>query len=184
MRNLLRCMCVSALLGAMMTLAQAPAAKHVAVPTVPPRAEDVATVDGMIRAWYDIVSGPAGKHRDWGRDRTLYIPEIRFVIAGVEDGKPYSRVVDHQSFVDSSDEPLLKGFFEREIYRVTDRFGPIVHVWSTYESRDTENGPVTARGINSINLVWDGTRWWIANATWTEETKEAPIPARYLPPVK
>ena len=89
--------------------------------------------------------------------------------------------MDHQAFVDSSDSLVSEGFFEKEIHRVSQRFGPIAHVWSTYESRQTENGPIIARGINSIELFWDGKRWWIANAIWTDETKENPIPKEYLP---
>ncbi|MGZ4815450.1 MAG: hypothetical protein ACXVZV_08580 [Terriglobales bacterium] len=70
---------------------------------------------------------------------------------------------------------------EREIHRVTERFGNIAHVWSTYESRRTPDGPVIARGINSIELFWDGNRWWIANAIWDQETPTKAIPKEFLP---
>jgi hypothetical protein len=83
-------------------------------------------------------------------------------------------------FVDASDPLLRRGFFEKEIHRVTRQYGAIAHVWSTYESRATEDGPVLDRGINSIELHFDGTRWWIAGAQWFTETKEHPIPAEYL----
>jgi len=165
-------------------LAQEPAKpKHVEVATIEPRAADVSTIDGMIDAWYGVISGPAGKAREWSRDRTLYIKDLRFVDVGWDKaGKPAPRIVNHQEYVDASDPGMTeRGFFEKEIHRVTERFGPIAHVWSTYESRRTENGPIIARGINSIELFWDGTRWWIANAIWTDETKENPIPKEYLP---
>jgi hypothetical protein len=152
------------------------------VKTIAPRAEDVASIDGMIKAWYDIVSGPKGQPRDWARDRTLYIPDIRFVPVRVgKDGKIEPRISTHQQFVDDSGSLATEGFFETEIHRVTERFGPIAHVWSTYESRRTADGPVFMRGINSIELFWDGKRWWIANAIWTDETPENPIPKQYLP---
>ncbi len=170
-------------LGASAGTGQAPS-QHITVPTIAPRAEDVATIDGMIRAWYEVVTVPAGQPRQWSRDRTLYMPDLRFVSIGVKDGQPSVRTLDHQSYVDSSDPFLAKGFFEKEIHRVTERFGPIAHVWSTYESRLTENGPIIDRGINSIELFWDGKRWWIANAVWTDETKDNPIPPKYLPPQK
>ena len=143
-----------------------------------PRPEDVATIDGMIKAFYEVVSGPAGQPRDWARDRTLYIPDLRFVSIGA-DGKP--RIMTHQQFADGAKDLDKKGFFEKEIHRVSERYGSIAHVWSTYESRQTENGPVIERGINSIELFWDGKRWWIANAIWSDETKENPIPKEYLP---
>ena len=167
---------------ALLVASQALAQTHVEVPALAPRAEDVATIDGMIKAYYDVISGPAGKPREWGRDRTLYIKDLRFVAISVDKaGKINPRIVDHQAYVDSSDASLSKGFYEKEIHRVTERFGPIAHVWSTYESRQKEDGPITQRGINSIELFWDGTRWWIANAIWTDETPEMPIPKEYLP---
>lgn len=172
---------VSFSLAAAVAAAQAAKAR-VEVKTVAPRSEDVATIDGMLKAWYDIVSGPKGQPRDWARDRTLYIPDIRFVPVDVgKDGKIVPRISTHQQFVEASTGLEKEGFFEKEIHRVTERFGPIAHVWSTYESRRTENGPVIQRGINSIELFWDGKRWWIANAIWTDETPENPIPKEYLP---
>ena len=159
-----------------------PTPKHVEVATIEANPADVSTIDGMIEAWYDVISGPAGKPREWARDRTLYIKDLRFVDVGwSKDGTPNPRIVDHQAYVDSSDGMAQRGFFEKEIHRVSQRFGPIAHVWSTYESRQTENGPIIARGINSIELFWDGKRWWIANGIWTDETKENPIPKEYLP---
>jgi len=153
------------------------------VAAVAPRPDDVATIDGMIRAFYEVVSGPKGQPRDWARDRTLYIADVRFVPVDVEkDGRIQPRISTHQQFVDASDASLAgQGFFEKEIHRVTERFGPIAHAWSTYESRRTADGPVIMRGINSIELFWDGKRWWIANAIWTDETKDNPIPKEYLP---
>ena len=155
---------------------------HVPVATIPPRPEDVATIDGMVRAYYEVVSGPAGQPRDWARDRTLYIQDLRFVQVDVDkSGKLVPRITSHQEYADGADGLSKTGFFEKEIHRVTERFGPIAHVWSTYESRRTESGPVIMRGINSIELFWDGKRWWIANAIWTDETKDNPIPKEYLP---
>jgi hypothetical protein len=161
---------------------EALAQQHVEVPTLEPRTEDVSTIDGMVKAYYDVISGPAGKPREWGRDRTLYIRDLRFVAVDIDKtGQIHPRIVDHQTYVDTSQSFFAKGFFEKETHRVTERFGPIAHVWSTYESRQSESGPVIARGINSIELFWDGKRWWIANAIWTDETKENPIPKEYLP---
>ena len=142
-----------------------------------PRPEDVTTIDGIIKAFYDVVSGPAGTPRQWRRDSTLYIPRVRFVAMSVENGQPVAAVMDHAEFVDRYNKAFVdRGFFEREIHRLTKRFGNIVHVFSTYEYRATENGPVQGRGVNSIQLFWDGSRWWIASATWDDERPDNPIP--------
>lgn len=158
---------------------------HVEVPAIPVRREDVATLDGIVKAFYETITGPAGQPRQWGRDRNLYIPGIRFVSTDQRDGKPVVSVMDHQQYVDAVDAYFVReGFFEQEINRVVRTFGNITHVFSTYESRNKADGPVIERGINSIELFYDGTRWWIAAATWDNERPNNPIPKDLLPPAK
>jgi len=143
--------------------AQTPGRRHVDVPAVAPRAADVATVDGVVKAYYDVITGSAGQPRQWSRDRSLYIPDLRFVATGVGNQGPYARVMDHQAFVDGSDSSMVHdGFFEREVHRVTRSFGNIVQVFSTYEERRTADGAVQGRGINALQLFWDGKRWWVS----------------------
>jgi hypothetical protein len=156
---------------------------HVEVPTIAPRDEDVATIDDVIKAFYEVISGPAGQARQWSRDRTLYIPDVRFVAMSEDkSGKPRAQVVSHQQFVDESNAIIVKdGFYESEIHRVTEKFGHIAHVFSTYESRVKADGPVIARGINSIELFYDGKRWWIASNIWDDERPNNPLPGEYLP---
>jgi hypothetical protein len=149
-----------------------------AAQSLTPRPEDVGTIDGIINAFYDVISGPAGTPRQWQRDSTLYIPRVRFVAMDVNEGRPVATVMDHAEFVARYNDAFVdRGFFEREIHRVTKRFGNIAHVFSTYEYRATKKGPVLGRGVNSIQLFWDGTRWWIAGATWDDERPDNPIPA-------
>src|SRR5262245_4362562 len=120
--------------GALLTLGAQASSKpaHVAVTTAAPRPEDVSSIDGMIKAYYDVITGPAGQPRQWGRDRSLYIADLRFVAMGVgKDGKPVARIMSHQDFVDDNDARMTsRGFDEREIHRVTQRFGNIAHVFS------------------------------------------------------
>jgi hypothetical protein len=171
--------------------AQAPAAPATAppkveVPTIPARPEDVATVESIIRATYEAISGPAGP-RQWGRDRSLYLPNAVIVATGVRRGndgqiQPFSEVMDYQAYADRAAPAFLRdGFFEREIHHVTHRFGSIAHVLSTYETRKTADGPVVGRGVNSFQLYFDGTRWWIISLAWDSERPKNPIPAELLP---
>jgi len=81
-------------------------------------------------------------------------------------------------------EPAV-GFFEREAARRTDCFGNVCHVFSTYESRHAPSDAAPfQRGINSIQLLRDGNRWWIASVVWDAERPDNPIPAQYLPTAK
>ena len=158
------------------------AAPRLSAQTPAPRPEDVASVDGMIKAFYDVISGPAGAPRQWQRDSSLYIPGVRFVSMSVRQGRPVAQVSDHGQYIANTNDGMVRnGFFERELHRVTRRFGNITHVFSTYEFRATETGPVQGRGVNSIQLFWDGSRWWIANATWDGERPDNPIPPELLP---
>jgi hypothetical protein len=151
--------------------------------TSPVRAADVATIDGMMKAFYEVVSGPKAQPRGWGRDRTLYTPDLRFIsVSERRTGKLAALIMDHQTFAESSQPGLAKrGFYEKEIHRNVQQFGHIAHVFSTYESRETPDGPATARGINSIEMLFDGHRWWITFAEWDEERPGQTLPKEFLP---
>ncbi len=148
------------------------------------RPADVASVDAIVAALYDVISGPAGQQRDWDRMRSLFIPGARLIPTGPrpEGGVGY-RVLDLEGWIAGAEGWLMtNGFFEREIARKADRYGNIVHLFSTYDSRYKAEDPAPfARGINSIQLVFDGTRWWVVTVFWQGESADHPIPAEYLP---
>jgi hypothetical protein len=153
----------------------------VPVPDVEPLSADVESIDGIVTAFYEVISGPKGEPRQWGRDATLYLPNVHFTPTSVEGGKPSARIMPKQEFVDRADRFLVEsGFVEEEIHRVTRTFGHIADVASTYRWR-TEDGR-SGRGINFIHLFHDGDRWWITHATWDSERDDNPIPGEFLPP--
>jgi hypothetical protein len=157
-----------------------------ATPPAPPRAapEDVASVDAILEAVYDVISGPAGERRDWDRFRSLFVPGARLMPTGGSAGQGYRHAVWTPSEYAAQAGAILErdGFFETEIHRVEERYGPVVHAFSTYESRRTEaDAEPFARGINSFQLFFDGMRWWVMSIFWYGETEETPIPERYLP---
>src|SRR5690348_8749407 len=135
-------------------------------PTAAPAADpkDVASVDAIIAALYDVISGPAGKARDWDRFRSLFVPGARLIPTGTgPDHRSHLRVITPDEYA-TQVGPRLEtgGFFEHEIARTTDSFGDMTHVFSTYESRrHVDDAQPFARGINSIQLFNDGTRWYV-----------------------
>jgi len=144
---------------------------------------DVGSLDAIIAALYDVISGPAGQQRNWDRMRSLFIPGARLIPSSPSpDGKVAPRVLDVDGYIGRAGPTLEKnGFFEREISRKTDTFGTITHAFSTYESRRTkDDAKPFARGINSIQLVNDGTRWWIVTVFWDSERPNNPLPEKYL----
>ncbi len=142
---------------------------------------DVSTIDGIIKAFYETISGGKGVPRQWSRDKTLYMPDMRFVGLSEQDGKVRASVMNHMQYVNGTNEYFVaEGFTEREINRIVRRFGNIAHVFSVYEF-STANGREKGRGVSSIELYWDGARWWISAAAWDEERPNNPIPKEFLP---
>lgn len=150
--------------------------------TAAARPADVARRDAIVAALYDSISGPAGD-RDWDRFRSLFIPEAQLIASfKKKDGTLGYKAMTVQGYIDGSGKYFKEhAFYERETSRKTETFGSITHIFSTYESRDTADGKPFERGINSIQLLNDGTRWWIVDVYWTGETPENPIPEQYLP---
>jgi hypothetical protein len=149
--------------------------------------DDVSSIDAIISATYDVISGPAGQPRDWGRERSLFLPGARLIPtsaragASAPAGKLEPQVYDVDGFIERSRGLLENGFYEKEIARRTERFGSIAHVWSTYESRHRADDPEPfMRGINSFQLFFDGERWWVVSIYWQQESPAAPIPDSYL----
>ena len=170
------------------TTAHAQASTPAPVPAATPTANpaDVASVDAIVAALYAVISGPAGQARDWDRMRSLFHPSARMEpIVPRKAGGFAVIVLAPDDYVKRSGDMLVKfGFTERELSRKQERLGNLVHVWSTYEGHFTGEGAPTKdaiRGINSIQLAFDGSRWWVLNLTWQAETPEIRLPAAYLP---
>jgi hypothetical protein len=144
---------------------------------------DVKSVDAIIAALYDVISGPVGQARNWNRMRSLFLPEGRLSATGQRPtGEVVKRIMTVEDYINTSG-PILEGngFFEKELHRTTEVYGHIAHCFSTYESRKTISDPQPfMRGINSIQLFNDGKRWWILSVFWQSETKELPLPKEYL----
>ncbi|HKS80928.1 MAG TPA: hypothetical protein VJR23_05440 [Candidatus Acidoferrales bacterium] len=158
-----------------------------AAPAPPPaaRATDVASPDAILAATYDVISGPAGQKRDWDRFRSLFSPGARLIaVSKKPDGKLGVFSVTPDQYATYGDPYFAKnGFFERESARHADRYGNIMQIFSTYESRhDAKDANPFARGINSFQLFFDGARWWVVTIYWQEESADNPLPKEYLPP--
>jgi hypothetical protein len=133
---------------------------------------------------YDAISGPAGE-RNWDRFRSLFAPGARLIpTRHPRDSAAGALELDVEGYVNRAG-PYFKqnGFYETEAARRVERFGSIAHVFSTYESRHAPQDSVPfTRGINSMQLLFDGTRWWVVTIFWDAERPGLTIPREYLPP--
>lgn len=145
--------------------------------------KDTESIDAIITAVYESISGPAGETRQWDRFRHMFAPEAKLIPMQVRPDSARARYMGIEDYIKLVDEYFLKnGFFEVEIARTTEQFGHIAHAFSTYESRkNADDEKPFARGINSIQLMFDGNRWWVINIYWDGETPNQPIPDKYLP---
>ena len=144
----------------------------------------VLTLDSTIKTLYAVISGEKGQKRNWKQFKFLFKPDAKLIPSGQDkEGNFGVRYMSPDDYIKSSGKWLVEnGFFEKEINRKVDTFGNITHVLSTYESfySEADESPFM-RGINSIQLVNDGKRWWVVNIFWTQETENNPIPKVYLP---
>jgi hypothetical protein len=144
---------------------------------------DVASIDAIIAAVYDVISGEAGEGRNWDRWHSLFAEGATLsAVVRNPDGNVGRVLMTPASYADRSGPVLERnGFFEAEIGRVTEEYGLIAHAFSTYESyRSEADDEPFARGINSFQLMNDGERWWVVSVFWQGEAPEFPIPDRYI----
>jgi hypothetical protein len=163
--------------------AQDPAPKPAAAKQIAADPADVASVDAIVKALYDVISGPAGQARNWNRLRSLCLPSAKLlpIVKTAAGSRLVPLAID--DYIQRSG-PMLEqqGFFEQEIARRSETFGDFAHVWSTYAGRRAlADAEPFLRGINSIQLVRQDGRWWVLHVLWQQEADAGPIPAEYLP---
>jgi hypothetical protein len=149
----------------------------------PADSKDVASLDAILAALYDVISGPAGQPRNWARMRSLFVPGARLIPTTRQpDGTTTARVLEVDGYIERASKAFAaQGFYERGVVNRVEQFGQIAHVFSTYEARhDAKDPKPFLRGINSIQLLNDGKRWWIVTVYWQAEDAQTPLPEKYL----
>lgn len=143
--------------------------------------DEFKSIDSIMKALYDVISGPPGP-RDWDRFKSLFIPEAHLIFSGKDkEGKLIHRAMTPAEYQGRAGDFFLKeGFFENAVVNKVDQFGTVAQVFSTYESRHEKGEKPFSRGINSIQLLNDGTRWWVVSILWDSERPDNPIPKKYL----
>lgn len=141
------------------------------------------TIDATIETLYSVISGEKGEARDWKLFKYLLHKDAKLIPSGNNRQSVVGvRYLTPDEYIATSGKWLLEnGFFEKEIGRKTEQFGNMAHIFSTYESfRSASETKPFMRGINSIQLLYDGSRWWILNIFWQGETPKQSIPKKYI----
>lgn len=140
--------------------------------------------DSIISTLYKVISGDKTQPRNWELFRYLFNEDARLISTRkTSDDKQDAYFMSVNQYIENATAFFKQhNFYEKELYRITERFGPLVHIFSTYETLNKLDAKTpTARGINSIQLLYDGQRWWIINIYWNSETRDNKIPEHYLP---
>jgi hypothetical protein len=145
-----------------------------------PACPATATLDQLVKALDDAVSGPAERDRTCFRD--VMLPDARLMpIQLGADGSIQPHILTVDGWIDAVRKRGSAVFYERQVKVSTERYGSLAHLWSTYEVRPTPDGKPEVRGINSIQAVFDGQRWRVISILWQAETPAEPVPEKYLP---
>jgi hypothetical protein len=139
---------------------------------------DVGSIDSIVAALYQTISGPVGAPRQWTRFYSLLDPAVRFIPTGCDStGGCHRRIFTAEQYQERADSVLRAlGFRETALVNKVERFGNIAHVFSSYASYRRDETKPFSRGINSIQLFWDGHRWWVLSVFWDSERMGNALP--------
>ena len=128
-----------------------------------------AALEEALRRVYEVISFPEGGAPDWTGMRELFAPWARITRITPEGTDALDLDGFEAMFTEMIDTGAVLSFFEYETGRRLDVFGSVAHVLSAYETKSTESaGSPFGRGLNSIQLVWDGETWSVASIVWDE----------------
>lgn len=144
---------------------------------------DVGSIDSLVRALYQVISGPGGQARNWDRARTLFMGDVRMIaVSPNKAGKPNVRMITFPEYVERAKPIVAKqGFYESEIKRNARKFGNVAQVFSSYEIRHNPGEEAVVRGVNALQVYFDGQRWWIASIIWDTDRPGNPLPKDLAP---
>jgi len=143
--------------------------------------KDVESVDNIIAALYDVISTEPKGTPDWERFKYLFSPNAMLIPTRKDPkGDLITLPMTPEKYIEGFQTRLNTGFQERELHRITEQYGSVTHAFSTYETKEKKDGPVTNRGINSIQLFNDGKRFYVVNIFWCAESMGFSLPEKYL----
>jgi hypothetical protein len=168
----INCLTINCLFG------QANSTTPVSAVVIEKYTKDVSTESAIVTALYDVISGESGEVRDWERFKYLFGKDALLIPTNKSNTGVFSyRTMTPDDYITMFSTRVKTGFFESELKHEVSSFGTVAHVFSTYETRETKKGPITNKGINSIQLFFDQNRYYIVNVFWCAESLGFTLPA-------
>ena len=142
--------------------------------------DDVKSPQAIIAALSDSISGDAGKPRNWDRFRSLFVPGAgRLVVTRVPKSGPVDlTVLSMEDYIARSSGAAPQSFFEIPIAYDVQSFGRMTQVYESYGLHHTRDDKPYVRGVNSFELLSDGTRFYVLQVYWDTERPDNPLPAK------
>ena len=140
-------------------------------------AEDVQSIDAIITAYYDVVSGSSEDPWQFERDRYIHSPNA-FITRLDENGKVESHALEAE-YIPLALAPK-EDFYEKELKRNVTHFGNLAQVWSAFEIRTDPEIASNIRGLNSIQLHYENGRWFIDSWTCEMESEKNDLVTRFI----
>lgn len=139
--------------------------------------EDVKSIDAIITAYYDVVSGSASEPWEFERDKFIH-SENAFITRLDEKGRAETHSLEAE-YIPIGLSPK-EDFYEKELKRKVSQYGNIAQVWSAFEIRNDPNVESQIRGLNSIQLHYENGRWWIDSWTCEMESEKNTLVTDFL----
>ncbi|WP_297335863.1 hypothetical protein [Algoriphagus sp.] len=140
-------------------------------------AQDVQSIDAIITAYYQVVSGSSSDPWQFERDRYIHSPNA--VITRIDEhGQAESHSLESE-YIPLALSPK-EDFYEIELKREVSQFGNMAQVWSAFEIRNDPEIESGVRGLNSIQLHYENGRWWIDSWTCEMETENSAVLTEFM----
>ncbi|AXT20409.1 hypothetical protein D7030_04620 [Flavobacteriaceae bacterium AU392] len=144
---------------------------------------DTKSVQNLLDAYYDCISGPIGEKRDFERLRNMFHPTAKFTYSYWNEDETEASVLVFKTideYLSKLNYMDKKGFYEEEISNTQNQFGSVIQVFSSYKYHSQDNSIKPGRGITSYEIFFDGKRYWFTSMFWMAENKKYKIPETYL----
>ncbi|WP_111710224.1 hypothetical protein [Lutibacter citreus] len=140
-------------------------------------AKDVKSLDAIINAYYDVISGSSNEPWEFERDKYIHSDNADITRLD-ESGKAESHTLEAE-YIPVGLYPK-EDFYEKELKRLVSKYGNIAQVWSAFEIRTEPNTESNIRGLNSIQLHYENGRWWIDSWTCEMESENSSVVTDFM----
>jgi len=143
-------------------------------------ADDLRSVEQVVRDVYDLVSWTDGNTPDWEVVRDVFIPEAIVVLRYPPDLKVMSVdgfLLDWLRFENQLAGAGVRGFRETVTSAMTTEFGDVAHVQVVYETSIPDTGRPARPGVDLWSLIRMEGRWKVVSVVNELPRDDLPVPS-------